>query len=661
MEGRCSSSEQVPSELEQLRERVAELESVMAKLVHAEERHRILLENSFVGIGLSEGNRILYANRPLLQLFGYTDPEEFTAKPLIDHVAPSSRPMILERLRSVSAGIPLDPIFVYDIVRKDGGTRTVEIYVVPYSWNEKPCRLSLFRDITERKQADEALRESESKYRALVETTGTGYVIIDAEGRVLDANPEYVRLTGHNTLQDILQHRVTDWTARHDRQRNAEGVRQCAEQGYIRNFLIDYVNSQGQFTPIEVNATVLPTTEGIKILTLCRDMTERQRLESQFRQAQKMEAVGVLAGGVAHDFNNLVTVITGYSDVLLRELAHDDPKRDEVEQIRLAGERAASLTAQLLAFSRRQILEAQNLDLNAVISGMNQILHRLIGEDIELAFVAQPGVGLIRADPGQIQQIVMNLAVNARDAMPHGGKLTIQTADADLDGSHLTDIAPVFAGPSVMLAISDTGVGMDEETQSRIFEPFFTTKDPGKGTGLGLSTVYGIVNRSGGFIWVTSTPGSGTTFKIYFPRVRGEAEPLPNNRNGETGRRGIETVLLVEDEASLRTLAGRLLHDQGYTVLQAPDGNEALRIAREFAGKIHLMVTDIVMPGMGGVTLASRIRAERPDIKVLFISGYPQNATGRHPGLDGGDEFLAKPFTADALARKAREAIESTA
>ena len=390
MEGPQSTLEELWSELKQLRLRVAELESFETRLRHAEDRHRILLENSFFGIGLSDGNRILYANRPLLQLFGYMDQAEFTAKSLLDHVAPSSRPMILERLQTVAAGIFLEPTFVYDILRKDGSTRTVEINVVPYSWEEKPCRLSLFRDITERNRTDETLRESERKYRALVETTGTGYVIIDVEGKVLDANPEYVRLTGQEHLKHILHHRVTEWTAQHDRARNAEAVRECAERGYIRNFMVDYVNNRGQFTPVEVNATIVPTADGLRILTLCRDMTERKRLETQFRQAQKMEAIGVLAGGVAHDFNNLLTVINGYSDVLLGDLTPADPKRYDVGQIRLAGERAASLTAQLLAFSRRQILETRNLDLNEVISGLHEILHRLIGEDIDLAVAAQP-------------------------------------------------------------------------------------------------------------------------------------------------------------------------------------------------------------------------------------------------------------------------------
>jgi signal transduction histidine kinase len=389
------------------------------------------------------------------------------------------------------------------------------------------------------------------------------------------------------------------------------------------------------------------------------DVTERKRLEAQFRQAQKMEAVGVLAGGVAHDFNNLITVIDGYCNLLLNELPQDDPKRGDVEQIKGAGRRAASLTSQLLAFSRKQLLQPRILDLGEVVAETSKILRRLIGGDVDLVTATQPGLGLVKADPGQIEQIIMNLAVNARDAMPHGGKLTIETAHVDLDEDYVRKHAAGTPGPYVMLAVSDNGTGMDKETQSRIFEPFFSTKGSGKGTGLGLSTVYGIVKQSNGFIWVYSELGRGTTFKIYLPRVEGEADELADHAKDEARLGGVETVLIVEDDPSMRALTARVLCEQGYTTLEASNGREALRIAGEYGGTIHLVLTDVVMPEMSGKALVSQIATPRPFPKVLFVSGYPNNALIHNGVLDDNVSFLEKPFTADALRRKVREVLDS--
>jgi CheY-like chemotaxis protein len=365
----------------------------------------------------------------------------------------------------------------------------------------------------------------------------------------------------------------------------------------------------------------------------------------------------VLAGGVAHDFNNLLCVINGYSKLLLDNLAEDDPKRSKLDQINQAGQRAASLTSQLLAFSRKQILQPKILDLNDAISDMSKMLRRLIGEDIEFIAITRPGLRPVNADPGQIQQIVMNLAVNARDAMPQGGKLTIETAIVDLDEDFARKHAAMSAGPYVMLAISDNGIGMDAETQARIFEPFFTTKGPGKGTGLGLSTVYGIVKQSNGFIWVYSEPGKGTTFKIYFPSAEGKITKVTAESKSELGFLGFETVLVVEDETPVRALACRILRDRGYNVLEAADGMEALRIAQEYAGEIHLILADVVMPGISGSTLVSRLEATRPGIKALYISGYTDNAIVHHGILDSNVAFLQKPFSTDDLACKVREVI----
>ncbi|MBI5419354.1 MAG: response regulator [Deltaproteobacteria bacterium] len=383
-----------------------------------------------------------------------------------------------------------------------------------------------------------------------------------------------------------------------------------------------------------------------------------RRSEEQLRQAQKMEAVGRLAGGIAHDFNNLLTAIAGYSTLLLQGVV-DDPSRRNIQEIQRASDRAASLTRQLLAFSRRQILQPKVMDLNAVVGAMDDMLRRLIGEDIDLLTVLEPGVRKVKADPGQMEQVIMNLAVNARDAMPEGGKLTIETANVVIDESSVRGHVTMQAGSYVVLALSDTGSGMDPETISHIFEPFFTTKEVGKGTGLGLSTVYGIVKQSGGYIWVYSEPGRGTTFKIYLPQATEEAETAKpaEVRAGLLG--GSETILLVEDEDSVRSLVREVLARNGYTVLAARNGEDALRACDGNAGAIHLMLCDVVMPGMSGVELARRIVPLRPEIKVLYMSGYTDTAIVRQGVLDPGTAFLEKPFAPDALARKVREVLDS--
>ena len=390
-----------------------------------------------------------------------------------------------------------------------------------------------------------------------------------------------------------------------------------------------------------------------------KERAERKQLEQQLRQAQKMEAIGQLTGGIAHDFNNMLTVIIGYSELMLQKLKADDSLRSDIEQIKEAGERASSLTRQLLAFSRKQVLQPKVFDLNAVLTNMDRMLQRLIGEDIHLVTVPAPGLGRVRADPGQIEQVIMNLAVNARDAMPHGGKLTIETANVELDNAYAREHVSVRPGSYVMLAVSDTGCGMDAATQAQIFEPFFTTKEVGKGTGLGLSTVFGIVKQSEGYVWVYSEVGRGTTFKIYLPRVEAAVETV--EPSGETARpaRGSETILLVEDDHAVRTLIRSTLQAHGYTVLEASQGKEALLLSGQHKGLIHMMVTDTVMPGMSGRELAERLKPLRPNMKALFMSGYTDKAIVHHGELDPDTAFLQKPFTPDALARKVREVLDS--
>src|SRR6266571_3896225 len=382
------------------------------------------------------------------------------------------------------------------------------------------------------------------------------------------------------------------------------------------------------------------------------------RSEEQLRQSQKVEAIGRLAGGIAHDFNNLLTIINGYTELLLARIPGEDRMSKDINEIRKAGQRAASLTRQLLAFSRKQILEPKVLDLNTIVVDMEKMLRRVIGEDVKLTIAPAPDLHRTRADPGQIEQVIMNLAVNARDAMPQGGQLTLETLNVDLDEAYAGRHIGVRPGAYVMLAVSDTGCGMDRESMAHIFEPFYTTKGPGKGTGLGLSTVYGIVKQSGGNVWAYSEPGHGTTFKIYLPQAEGVVDRLTRDGRRPEIPRGSETILLVEDQKELRDLVRQMLEMNGYSVVAASEGLEALEICKQHTGAIHLMLSDVVMPQMGGRELAQRLATLPPDMKVLYMSGYTSNAIVHHGILDPGTAFLQKPFTPDGLAHKVREVLD---
>jgi len=397
------------------------------------------------------------------------------------------------------------------------------------------------------------------------------------------------------------------------------------------------------------------------VLANTLDITEARRLEEQFRQAQKMEAVGRLAGGVAHDFNNLLSVIIGYSELARDTTADGAAVRKHLDQIKQAGERAASLTRQLLAFSRQQVLEPKVLNLNGVVHNVSKMLLRLIGEDITLSLKPGEPLGSVRADLGQIEQVLMNLAVNARDSMPEGGKIAIETANVELDETYAKQHPSVRSGSYVMLSFSDTGCGMDAKTKSRIFEPFFTTKGPGKGTGLGLSTVYGIVKQSGGYIWAYSEPKRGATFKVYLPRVDGPAETLASERPNLVFDRGTEAVLLVEDDDSLRALTAELLRGVGYTVLEATDGNAAIEIAEQHRNSIDLVLTDVIMPGLSGGDLIVHLRRLQPRLPVLFMSGYASDLIS-HAGVPEPDRsVLHKPFTRRSLLTKVRSVLDEAA
>jgi len=512
--------------------------------------------------------------------------------------------------------------------------------------------------VTERTRAQQALTESEAHYRVMFESNPNPLFVYTLDTLALLAvNEAAVSQYGY-TREEFLSMTLEGIHLPEQVPALRELVAK-SETGFRKRGEWRHRKKDGTIVDVEVTRNTLMFAGRPAALAMAHDITKRKSVETQLLQAQKMEAVGRLAGGIAHDFNNLLTSIFGSSDLLLEDSGVKDQRRADVEDIKQAAQRAAALTRQLLAFSRQQVLAPQVLDMNALIADLAKMLRRLIGEDLEFRTVLAPDLGAVRADPGQLEQVIMNLAVNARDAMPHGGKLTVETANADLDDAYAQTHAPVVAGRYAMLAVSDTGIGMDTKVKAHIFEPFFTTKEIGKGTGLGLATVYGIVKQSDGYIWVYSEPGQGTTFKIYLPRVEAAAEPPAPKPISPASLRGSETVLLAEDEEAVRKLTRRVLEAHGYTVLTAADGQEALRVAEGHTGPIHLLLTDVVMPNMGGRQLAERLVSGRPDTNVLYLSGYTDDAIVHHGVLEPGIAFLQKPFTPQGLARKVREILDA--
>src|SRR5213080_1623524 len=509
----------------------------------------------------------------------------------------------------------------------------------------------------ERKRTEEQLHESERKYRLLFETNPEPMFVYDCETlRILAVNGAAVARYGH-TESEFLQLTLRDICPPEEQSRLDEELARRPDDGAVRAG-VRHWTKQGQRFDVDLVARPLEFANRHARLVLARDVSAQRQLEAQLRQSQKMEAVGQLAGGIAHDFNNLLTAILGSTQLLLHNTPVGDARREDAEEIRHAGLRAAELTRQLLAFSRRQVLAPKVLDVNAVVANMDRMLRRLLGEDVELATSRDPAAGTVNADPGQLEQVLLNLAVNARDAMPGGGRLSIGTTRVSLHEEHVERRHRMPAGDYVCLAVADTGVGMDETTQAHLFEPFFTTKEVGKGTGLGLATVYGIVKQSGGYIWVYSEVGHGTTVKVYLPRVPGVAEAPAPAAEPKPVRGGDETVLLVEDAAPVRTLARRSLEARGYRVLEAADGPSALQLSARHLEGIDILVTDVVMPGMSGRELAERLAPERPSMKVLYTSGYTDDAMVRQGVLSAGVAFLQKPFVPDTLARKVREVLD---
>jgi PAS domain S-box-containing protein len=594
------------------------------------------------------------------RIFDVTEGTVITLGQIMSRVHPDDRERVMRaRHAAEEAKTPLD--IEHRIVRADGRLCWVRACTSVELWNGVPRMVACVQDITDRKLAGEA----RAQLAAIVEFADDAIIGASPEGIITSWNRAAETLyqwsaseaIGRPTTLVILPENVPTVAPARERLRRGE---------VIRGFETTHLRKDG--STVEVVFTAFPIFDAedrvIGSARVVRDLTEQRKAaahlrqtEEQLRQAQKMEAIGVLAGGVAHDFNNMLSVILSFTSLVLDDLKPGDPVRADIQEIGRAGERATDLTRQLLAFSRRQVLQPQVLDLGQVVLGMEKMLRRLLSEAIELSLIAPDPLGAVLADPGQVEQIVMNLAVNARDAMPAGGKLRIEVSNAELDSDYASLHPGVVPGPYVMVGITDTGAGMDAATRERIFEPFFTTKEVGRGTGLGLSTVYGIVKQSQGHIWVYSEPGRGTTFKVYFPRVE-QAVGAPSLPVPESERlRGTETVLLVEDEEPVRLATRAILQRNGYNVLDALSGGDALLICEQFPAAIHLLLTDVVMPRMSGRQVAERLLPLRPGMKVLYVSGYTEDAIVHHGVLDAGIAFLQKPITPNALLRKVREVL----
>ncbi len=515
-------------------------------------------------------------------------------------------------------------------------------------------------EIEERAKVQQALQLSEQRYRLLSEASPMGILLTGELGRVIDANTQALRMFGYERgelIGEPIEMLLPERLRRSHQEHRSGYARKPHERPMGIGKELIARRKDGTEFPVEVGLEPLVTKEGVLISSTIVDITGRKKMEEQLRLSQRMEAIGKLAGGVAHDFNNLLGVILGCADVVLDTLPPGHPAATKVEMIRKAGASAADLTRQLLAFSRQQMLQPRVLDLKEVVERTEVLLRRLIGENIELAISLEPSLGCVKADVGQVEQILLNLAINARDAMPKGGRLAIEAQNVELDAAYKEEHQQVIPGPYVMLALGDTGSGMDRGTQSRIFDPFFTTKELGKGTGLGLATVYGIVKQSDGYIWVYSELGKGTIFKIYLPRVEQSPRPAKQEEPEPAVLRGCETILLAEDSESLREMAREYLETVGYTVLEAVSGAEALQLAKNYCGTIHLLLTDVVMPEMSGPELAQQMLLLHPGTKIIFTSGYTDDAIARQGVLDPSVAFIQKPYRPKALARKIREVL----
>jgi PAS domain S-box-containing protein len=628
------------------------LRQAQEALRESEERYRVLFDGSPLPMWLFDQETLAIAavNEAAVRHYGYSR-EEFLSKTMLEIWHPDEVAAAIARLADPS-GDPWSGVRRH--FRKGGASIIVEVFSHTVQLAGRPYRLSAVRDITDLTRV-EAQRE---RLAALVEASSDFIGFADPKtAQIQYINKGGRKMCGLGEGEDVGKLKIGDVHPAWMNERMVEVILPAAVRDGVWEGEGAFLHRNGREIPVLMTLLAGKAANGEVeyFYTVSRDITEMKRLEAQFLQVQKMDAVGRLAGGVAHDFNNLLTVMLGYSDVLLTGL-EPGPLHEATQEIRRAAERAAALTRQLLAFSRKQTLVPEVLDLGDLVRGMSTMVKRLIGEEIKVRVVVSPNLGRVKADRGQLGQVVMNLAINARDAMPKGGSLLFELQDVELDAAYAAT-HEVEPGPYVLLAISDTGTGMDVETQRRVFEPFFTTKEAGKGTGLGLSTVHGIVHQSGGSIDVHSERGRGTTFKVYLPRFSGDAVPQAVSGIHPALAAGSETILVVEDEAAIRQLTKIILQKAGYSVLLAESPVAAERMAGSHPGPIHLMLTDVVMPDMRGPELAERLLRQRPDLRVLYMSGYTDDAIAHHGMLDAGTEFLQKPFTPLGLMQKIREVL----
>jgi PAS domain S-box-containing protein len=636
---------------------ISERKRAEEALRKSEEDFRRYFDLGLIGMAITSPTKgFIEANDQMCSMLGYDHDELLQLKwPELTH--PDDLEADIENFTRVLAheidGYSMEKRFI----RKDGQIIDTTIALKPILSDDGSIDrfVAIMQDITERKRAEKEM----IRLIAAVEQTADSIVITDTEGLIEYVNPAFERISGY-TKAEVAGQTCRVLKSGQMGKDVYEELWSTIKGGEV--WTGHLINRRKDGSLYQEQATISPVRnssgEIINFVAVKQDITQRVQLEDQFLQSQKMEAVGKLAGGVAHDFNNLLTAITGYSDLTMRKLQSEDPLRHNLEQIKRAGDRAAGLTRQLLAFSRKQVLQPKVLSLNTIVSDLSKMLQRLIGEDIQLETSLEPALGTVKADPGQIEQVIMNLAVNSRDAMPDGGKLMIETGNVFLDQAYISRHVSITPGHYVLIAVSDNGAGMDEKTRQRIFEPFFTTKESGKGTGLGLSTVYGIVKQSGGNIWVYSEVGQGTTFKVYLPRIDEPLEVQPLRAIDPGMLQGVETVLLVEDEEMVRKLARQILETCGYKVLEAPHGGAALLLCERHDGPLHLMLTDVVMPEMSGRELMQRLSPIRPEMRVLFMSGYTEHAIVYHGVVEAETHFIQKPFTPEALARKVREVLD---
>ena len=630
----------------------------------SEEQYRRLFETADDGILLLEKSKlkIRHANPAIMAMLGHSN-EELIGNDMKDIGFPDD----IGAFQEIMQALNKDGIVNYTDVKvnnKAGQVIDVDVYMVDRA-KLVQCNI---RDITDRKRAEEAaeeaLKESEQRFRTVAEYNYHWESWVGPDGKYIYVSPSCERITGYSAEEFMKDPELfTRIVHPDDRETVSMHMKSHVDTEGTEGNHIDFriITRGDAISWISHYCQPVYDEEGNRLGVRASniDFTDRMRLSEQLTQSQKMEGIGRLAGGIAHDFNNLLTTIMGYTEIILMQVDQESPLRSGMEEIKKASNRAAHLTRQLLAFSRKQIIQPVVLNINHEVAEMDRMLRRMIGEDIDLVTILEPELWKVKFDPGQLDQVLMNLAVNAKDAMPEGGKLTIETANMDLDETYTRRHGvEMKTGHFVMIAVSDTGMGMDEETQSHIFEPFYTTKEKGKGTGLGLSTVYGIVKQHGGFIWVYSEPGRGTTFKIYLPKVEAEEAFAGEKQIQPENLEGSETILLAEDDDSARKLIRSILREYGYRILEAQDGEEAVRLFEQHEGPIHLLLTDVVMPGMNGRELAERLQPLQPKMKVLYMSGYTDNAIVHAGVMEPGMAFIPKPFTPKDLASKVREVLD---